>query len=159
MSRSQFDGLEPSQPPLQWKVIEWNPPLLTLEVEGEVRSVVLSGSTHKAQVGWQGRSFAIGIRRTESNQTESNQTESNQTDPTASGDLSAPMPGTVIEVKVTVGEQVSAGQVLVVLEAMKMEMAIRSPRDGSIRSISVTRGDPVVAGSMLVELDPQQEPE
>ena len=154
MSRSQLDGLEPSPPPLQWKVIEWNPPLLTLEVEGEVRSVVLSGSTHKAQVGWQGRSFAIGIRRTESNQT-----ESNRTDPTASGDLSAPMPGTVIEVKVTVGEQVSAGQVLVVLEAMKMEMAIRSPRDGSIRSISVTRGDPVVAGSMLVELDPQQEPE
>ena len=116
--------------------------------------MVLSGSTHKAQVGWQGRSFAIGIRRTESNQT-----ESNRTDPTASGDLSAPMPGTVIEVKVTVGEQVSAGQVLVVLEAMKMEMAIRSPRAGSIRSISVTRGDPVVAGSMLVELDPQQEPE
>ena len=46
-----------------------------------------------------------------------------------------------------------------VLEAMKMEMAIRSPRDGSIHSISVTRGDPVVAGSMLVELDPPQEPE
>lgn len=154
MIRSQLDGLEPSQPPLQWKVIDWNPPLLTLEVEGEVRSVVLSGSTHKAQVGWQGRAFAIGIRRTESNQT-----ESNRTDPAASGDLSAPMPGTVIEVKVTVGEQVSAGQVLVVLEAMKMEMAIRSPRAGSIRSISVTRGDPVVAGSMLVELDPQQEPE
>ncbi|HIG04199.1 MAG TPA: biotin/lipoyl-binding protein [Planctomycetes bacterium] len=154
MSRSQLDGLEPSPPPLQWKVIEWNPPLLTLEVEGEVRSVVLSGSTHKAQVGWQGRAFAVGTRRTESNQT-----ESNQTDPSASGDLSAPMPGTVIEVKVTVGEQVSAGQVLVVLEAMKMEMAIRSPRDGSIRSISVTRGDPVVAGSMLVELDPPQEPE
>jgi 3-methylcrotonyl-CoA carboxylase alpha subunit/acetyl-CoA/propionyl-CoA carboxylase biotin carboxyl carrier protein len=154
MIRSQLDGIEPSQPPLQWKVIDWNPPLLTLEVEGEVRSVVLSGSTHKAQVGWQGRAFAVGTRRTESNQT-----ESNQTDPSASGDLSAPMPGTVIEVKVTVGEQVSAGQVLVVLEAMKMEMAIRSPRDGSIRSISVTRGDPVVAGSMLVELDPQQEPE
>lgn len=154
MSRSQLDGLEPSPPPLQWKVIEWNPPLLTLEVEGVVRSVVLSGSTHKAQVGWQGRAFAIGTRRSESNRT-----ESNRTDPSASGDLSAPMPGTVIEVKVTVGEQVSAGQVLVVLEAMKMEMAIRSPRDGSIHSISVTRGDPVVAGSMLVELDPPQEPE
>jgi 3-methylcrotonyl-CoA carboxylase alpha subunit/acetyl-CoA/propionyl-CoA carboxylase biotin carboxyl carrier protein len=149
MIRSQLDGIEPSQPPLQWKVIEWNAPLLTLEVEGEIRSVVLSGSTHKAQVGWLGRAFAIGNRRTESNRTE----------PAASGDLSAPMPGTVIEVKVTVGEQVSAGQVLVVLEAMKMEMAIRSPRDGSIRSISVSRGDPVVAGSMLVELDPQQEPE
>ncbi|MBT7641318.1 MAG: hypothetical protein HN598_12650 [Planctomycetes bacterium] len=154
MIRSQLDGLGPSQPPLQWKVIEWNPPLLTLEVEGEVRSLVLSGSTHKAQVGWLGRSFAIGIRRTESNQT-----ESNRTGLAADGDLSAPMPGTVIEVKVSVGEQVSAGQVLVVLEAMKMEMSIRSPRAGSIRNISVNRGDPVVAGSMLVELDPQQEPE
>ncbi|MDE0958076.1 MAG: biotin/lipoyl-binding protein [Planctomycetota bacterium] len=149
MSRSQLDGIEPSQPPLQWKVIEWIPPLLTLEVEGVVRSVVLSGSTHKAQVGWRGQSFSIGTSRIESKRSE----------PSASGDLSAPMPGTVIEVKVSVGEQVSAGQVLMVLEAMKMEMAIRSPRDGSIRSISVTRGDPVVAGSMLVELDPPQEPE
>ena len=78
----------------------------------------------------------------------------------ASGDaLTAPMQGTIVKIDVSEGQEVAAGDLIVVLEAMKMEMAIRSPRDGSIRSISVSRGDPVVAGSMLVELDPQQEPE
>ena len=149
MMALEFDSTDRADRPLQWKVIEWNPPLLTLEVEGEVRTLVLSGSTHKAQVGWRGQSFSTGAQRTDSDPTSA----------TATGNLSAPMPGTVIEVKVTVGDPVSAGQVLMVVEAMKMEMAIRSPRDGTIRSISVSGGDAVVAGSILVELDPLQAPE
>lgn len=52
----------------------------------------------------------------------------------------APMPGNIIDVKVKVGDVVKRGQVLLVLEAMKMENEIVSPVDGTITSVNVTKG-------------------
>jgi biotin carboxyl carrier protein len=63
------------------------------------------------------------------------------------------MPGTVIEVRTTVGAQVSRGDVLLVLEAMKMELPLRAPHDGAVRSISVSTGDSVEPGRLLIELE------
>ena len=67
--------------------------------------------------------------------------------------VSAPMPGTVIEVLVERGVQVSARQPLVVLEAMKMETPLVSPYDATVREVHVRAGDRVAAGELLVELD------
>jgi biotin carboxyl carrier protein len=50
------------------------------------------------------------------------------------------------------GEQVTKGQVLLVLEAMKMEHAIRAPRDGAVRAVHVREGDLVEAGVELAEI-------
>ncbi|NLZ66282.1 MAG: biotin/lipoyl-binding protein [Clostridiaceae bacterium] len=62
----------------------------------------------------------------------------------------APLQGKIFTINVNVGDQVKAGDTLVVIEAMKMENEIPAPHDGEIASISVGRGDNVAAGDPLV---------
>jgi biotin carboxyl carrier protein len=62
------------------------------------------------------------------------------------------MPGNILDVKVTVGQAVKSGDVLLILEAMKMENEIKSPRDGVIASIAVTKGATVDTGAQLLSL-------
>ena len=59
------------------------------------------------------------------------------------------MPGTILDVKVSVGDSVSSGSVLCILEAMKMENEIMSPCDGTILSVNVTKGASVETGAVL----------
>jgi pyruvate carboxylase subunit B len=66
--------------------------------------------------------------------------------------LVAPMPGLVVKVMVAVGDQVQAGQGLVVMEAMKMENELRAISAGVVRQIHVTPGTAVEKGTLLVEL-------
>jgi biotin carboxyl carrier protein len=66
--------------------------------------------------------------------------------------LEAPMPATVTRVVASVGQQVAAGDVLVLLEAMKMELAIRAPHDGTVARIACEAGAIVQPGVPLVEL-------
>ena len=66
------------------------------------------------------------------------------------GSLTAPMPGTVVRVAAQVGEVVAAGDVLLVLEAMKMEHAVRAPADATVEQVSVRAGEQVDAGALLV---------
>jgi propionyl-CoA carboxylase alpha chain len=73
-------------------------------------------------------------------------------DVAAVGSLLSPMPGTVIAVAVAPGDQVSAGQLLVTLEAMKMEHVIRAPYAGSVTEVRVDVGDQVEPASTLVVL-------
>mgnify|MGYP001601535431 FL=1 len=69
------------------------------------------------------------------------------------GSLTAPMPGTVLEVRVKVGDVVEKGQVLAVMEAMKMEHAVAAPRAGVVIRVAVKAGDRCGPGDALVELD------
>jgi acetyl/propionyl-CoA carboxylase alpha subunit len=69
-------------------------------------------------------------------------------------ELVAPMPGTVLEVAVAVGDVVRARQRLVVLEAMKMENPVAAPFDGTVKAVHVAAGDRVAGGALLVELEP-----
>jgi 3-methylcrotonyl-CoA carboxylase alpha subunit len=71
----------------------------------------------------------------------------------SSGDLTAEMPGQVLDVRVAIGDTVAAGTVLVVLEAMKMEIRITAPQDGTVATLHVSAGDVVERGQVLVELD------
>jgi acetyl/propionyl-CoA carboxylase alpha subunit len=70
------------------------------------------------------------------------------------GSLVAPMPGTVVRVQAAPGDGVAAGQVLVVLEAMKMEHSVRSPRDGTVAEVRVSAGQAVDSGTVLAVLGP-----
>jgi 3-methylcrotonyl-CoA carboxylase alpha subunit len=71
---------------------------------------------------------------------------------TAADDLLAPMPGRIRKTLVSEGQAVSRGDVLLVLEAMKMEHTIRAPRDGSVRRLPHAEGELVETGTPLVEL-------
>ena len=64
--------------------------------------------------------------------------------------LTAPMPGTVLDVKVAEGAAVTAGQVVLILEAMKMENEITAPADGTVASIPVAKGASVNSGDTLM---------
>jgi 3-methylcrotonyl-CoA carboxylase alpha subunit len=70
------------------------------------------------------------------------------------GHLKAPMPGHVLDVRAKVGARVAAGEVLVVLEAMKMEHSLAAPWDGTVVSVPVKPGDRVEEGVELVLLEP-----
>jgi acetyl/propionyl-CoA carboxylase alpha subunit len=74
------------------------------------------------------------------------------------GSLEAPMPGTVIAVRTEPGATVEAGETLVILESMKMEMSIGSPRDGTVESVLVAAGEQVERGSTLVALAAEDGP-
>jgi len=69
-----------------------------------------------------------------------------------SGDLTAEMPGQVMAVRVAPGDAVESGQVLVILEAMKMEIRVTAPADGTVAALHVAPGDVVDRGQRLVEL-------
>ena len=64
----------------------------------------------------------------------------------------APMPGTIVSIAVSAGQSVKSGDVLLVLEAMKMENEIMAPRDGVVAGVHVNKGDSVDSGSLLVSL-------
>jgi acetyl/propionyl-CoA carboxylase alpha subunit len=71
----------------------------------------------------------------------------------ANGGLTAPMPGSVISTSVKVGDQVEKGQILLILEAMKMEHQIAAPRDGVVKEVHVSQGEQVTNGALLVVLE------
>ena len=73
------------------------------------------------------------------------------------GHFRAPMPGHVLDVRVAAGQQVAAGAVLVVLEAMKMEHSLCAPWAGRVAQVSVRAGDRVEEGADIVQLEPATE--
>lgn len=64
----------------------------------------------------------------------------------------APLPGTINDIKVTVGQAVKKGETVVVLEAMKMENNIDADRDGKVQEVKVQKGDTVMEGAILITI-------
>ena len=75
--------------------------------------------------------------------------------PAAAGsiEVAAPMPGKILNVKAGVGTAVKKGDVILILEAMKMENDVVAPEDGTVASINVSAGDAVEAGDVLATLN------
>ena len=67
--------------------------------------------------------------------------------------VKAPMPGTVLSFKVAVGQEVRRGDVILLLEAMKMENEIVAPQDGTVASVNVAKGQQVNSGDLMISLN------
>lgn len=80
-------------------------------------------------------------------------TPSKESGGTGSVKVTAPMPGKILAVKVKVGDTVKSGDVMMILEAMKMENEVVAPKDGTVASIDVAEGAAVEASDVLASLN------
>lgn len=74
------------------------------------------------------------------------------TDTKGAGTIKAPLPGTIIEIKIKVGDTVKSGDNVLIMEAMKMENNIKATSDGVVKDIKVNVNDSVLEGDVLVEI-------
>lgn len=72
---------------------------------------------------------------------------------TGAGDVHAPMPGLILDILVSEGDDIEAGTPLVVLEAMKMENVLKAEGSGTVKSIEVSKGDAVEKRQLLIQLE------
>ena len=72
---------------------------------------------------------------------------------TGKSGVKSPLPGVILDIKVNVGDAVKKGQVIIILEAMKMENNINADKDGKITAINVNKGDSVLEGTDLVIIE------
>jgi propionyl-CoA carboxylase alpha chain/3-methylcrotonyl-CoA carboxylase alpha subunit len=121
--------------------------LVALEVAGELFSVRVAHQEDRAFVWCEGKVFELtrvapgrgaGARSPVAAE--------------STGGLRAPMPGRIRKTLVRRGDEVAKGQVVLVLEAMKMEHAIRAPQDGVVTRLEHREGDLVEAGAVLAEI-------
>jgi 3-methylcrotonyl-CoA carboxylase alpha subunit/acetyl-CoA/propionyl-CoA carboxylase biotin carboxyl carrier protein len=113
---------------------------LRLEIDGAVHEFFVERAPHAVTVGHRGRAHVF--RRPE-------QFLHDATAAAADGAVTAPMPGTILAVNGEVGGAVRAGETLVVLEAMKMEIALQAPFDGELAELDATEGAQVPLGRTL----------
>jgi len=120
--------------------------LVALEVAGEIFPVRVARAGDRVFVWCAGRTFEVRREIVAAARTRS----SGAAD--AGAGLLAPMPGRVRRISIPRGERVAKGDVVLVLEAMKMEHAIRAPRDGVVTRLDHREGDLVDAGAVLAEI-------
>jgi len=112
----------------------------------EVYDVAVNGKVYSVQVAPSGELGAIVERALATEPTAAAAVRTS----TAGASIVAPLAGTIVRVPVRVGDRVSQGDVVLILEAMKMETEIRAPADGIVNAIDVTAGDSVAIGVNLM---------
>lgn len=110
--------------------------LLIARLEGQTYQVLLGARQVTARVTPGNRPAAAGVSASR-------------------GAVTAPMPGILISVAVAEGQPVVEGQVVAVLESMKMQMQLRAPSSGTVRGVSTAAGRQVEKGALLVQIEPE----
>ncbi|MBN8707213.1 MAG: biotin/lipoyl-binding protein [Bacteroidetes bacterium] len=122
--------------------------LATIEVNGSAYKVEIDREVKSTKTPTLVRSLAVPSTDTE----KSTVRTAKPTDRKGTGGIKSPLPGTVLEMHVKVGDQVNVGTKLLVLEAMKMENTINSDKAGTVTSVKVDKGDSVLEGDLLIEI-------
>ncbi len=158
---------EPLEPPVssQAAIVNSAPTEMTVTLHGEDYHVKITGSGHKSQ---QARPFYVTVDGVpeevivetlgeitlsdDGTTTSVRSSGSKRPRATEPGHVTTSMPGTVVEVLVKEGDKVSAGDPLLVAEAMKMETEIQAPIDGTIKVINIAKGETVNPDEILIEI-------
>ena len=139
------------------------------DIEGNIANVTVNGipfevemkqpvkaGKQKVKLSEERRAEESEERRVKSEESNSSSASAASTSsaPTAAAGkpVVAPLPGTINEIKVKVGDKVNAGDTVVILEAMKMQNNIEAETSGTITSINVNKGDAVMEGDILVTI-------
>jgi acetyl/propionyl-CoA carboxylase alpha subunit len=127
-----------------------------VEVEPNVYSVLVDGVSYEARIS--GTEITIGGAHFEFEISDPRQWKrsAGSADSTGRASLTAAMPGKIVRVLVAVGDEVIAGQGILVIEAMKMQNELKSPRTGRVTAIEVKENDSVNAGALLATIDELQ---
>ncbi|MEN2256778.1 biotin/lipoyl-containing protein [Paraclostridium benzoelyticum] len=121
-------------------------------------NITVNGNTYEVEVEELGSQASVQRPQVATQQVQPQaapkaQPKQTQNAPSAGGGtISAPMPGTINDVRVKVGDSVKKGQVLLILEAMKMENEIMASSDGTVKSVDVSKGASVSAGDALITI-------
>ena len=142
LSLSQLisDGQEIDSPNISFSKDQQHGRIL-VELDGVKSYAHVSRNDDEWWIHFQGRIYVINMYEPGS-----------QDSSISEGSLSAPMPGTILDVMVKTGQRVREGQTLLVMEAMKMEHRIQAPRAGEVTSVYFQKGDRVDMGANLVEI-------
>ena len=118
-------------------------------VDGTQAEVTVNGVTYKVETG-----NVPPVQAVSGDVERSENVPQNAAAPVAgkAGAVTAPLPGVIVEVKGSPGEVVKAGQVVAVLEAIKMEKEIQAESDGVVTAVNVSQGDSVLEGAPIVTI-------
>jgi biotin carboxyl carrier protein len=128
------------------KVTEVSPGELLLEHDGRRRRLFVAVDGDTRWVFFEGHVYQIEVAERSAPTRPARRSVGGTT-----GALSAPMPATVLRIQTSPGAVVKKGETLLVLEAMKMELPLRSPQDGTIETVHCREGELVQPGVSLVE--------
>ena len=120
------------------------PGVVQVEVDGNTETLYVAGPAHDRWVFWNGRVFRGDFRTDAAARRGAHAGVAIRT-------LNAPMPATIVTVHVKAGDTVTKGQVLMLLEAMKMELPIRAPGDAVVGAVHGRAGELVQADTPLIE--------
>ena len=142
LSLSQLisDGQEIDSPNISFSKDQQHGRIL-VELDGVKSYAHVSRNDDEWWIHFQGRIYVTNMHEPGSNDSSLSE-----------GSLSAPMPGTILDVMVKNGQRVREGQTLLVMEAMKMENRIQAPRAGEVTAVYFQNGDRVDMGANLVEI-------
>ena len=133
-------------------VIETSPGIYSILHNGHSQNVELieAGNPKKYNVNTLYKKFDIEVVDAESRYIEARKKQSGLSE---SNVVSSPMPGRVVKIPVNKGDDVTEGQTVIVISAMKMESEYKAPKTGKIKDIKVKEGDIITGGQALVILD------
>lgn len=130
---------------------------------------IMNIEDNMAEVQVNGKSFSVEVDKTiqvvktpilvrekvspDNNTNATTARTSSPSEPKGAGVLKSPLPGTILDIFVSVGDTVKVGQKVICLEAMKMENNINANKEGKVTAIKVQKGDAVLEGHVLVEIN------
>lgn len=130
---------------------------------------IMNIEDNMAEVQVNGKSFSVEVDKTiqvvktpilvrekvspDNNTNATTARTSSPSEPKGAGVLKSPLPGTILDIFVSVGDTIKVGQKVICLEAMKMENNINANKEGKVTAIKVQKGDAVLEGHILVEIN------
>jgi len=126
--------------------VEVESELISFKIDYKIYNIYCISNKEKTYLSINGENYTLELEKNISTKSKSCKQQKSNT-------VSSPMPGLLVKVPVSVGDEVKSGETLAIVEAMKMQNELPSPRDGIIKKINGKEGEQVDALQVIVELE------